>query len=127
MAHPDWFADREPMPSCGIFEPDDVTFDNGELDEANQCLLDAFDTGEPAELGVTNRTEEGDPVTEIFRVIGDREVEVMLDAPFDRNGNLAFGHLICNAISEGSLTLAPRDCDATDERLVSSDGIWYRQ
>lgn len=32
---PNWFAQREPMPTCGRFEPDQIRFDNPALPEAN--------------------------------------------------------------------------------------------
>lgn len=115
-AAPDWFEAREPMPSCGIFEPADVRNDNPDLAEGQECLLDAFKSGEPAELEVTQLTEEGDPVTDIFRVVDEGEVEALMDRRQDEFSMMDFGHLTCTELHEQEIPLAAAGCEATDDR-----------
>lgn len=117
-AVPEWYADRDPMPSCGTFAPEDVRHDNQELEEAQECLREAFASGEPAELEVTHRTEEGDPVTDILRVVGEGEVEVLMDHRQDEFGSMDFGHMVCTELHEQEVALGPAACEPTDERRV---------
>lgn len=117
-AAPDWFQARGPMPSCGAFEPEDVRHDNPDLAEGQECLLDAFESGEPAELEVTQLTEEGDPVTDILRVIGEGEIEVLMDRRQDEFNSMDFGHMVCTELHEQELTLAATDCEPTDNRRI---------
>lgn len=117
-AVPDWFADREPMPSCGRLGPGDIRFDNDGLVEANDCFLDAFRSGEPAELEYTQLSEEGDPGTDIYRVLGQGELEMLLDRRQDQYGNLDFGHLVCTDLAEGELTVSPMSCKVSNSRRV---------
>lgn len=106
------------MPSCGAFEPEDTRHDNPELGEAQACLLDAFESGEPAELEVTQLTSEGDPATDILRVIGEGEVEVLMDRRQDEFGSMDFGHMVCTELREREVMLAATECDPTDDRRI---------
>lgn len=115
-AAPAWFEARDPMPSCGAFAPEDVRHDNPDLAEGQECLLDAFESGEPAELEVVQLTEEGAPVTEILRVVGEGEVEVLMDSRQDEFSNMDFGHMVCAELQEQEITLAAMECEPTDGR-----------
>lgn len=117
-AAPDWFQARQPMPSCGTFEPEDVRHDNPDLAKGQECLLDAFESGEPAELEVTQLTEEGDPVTDILRVIDEGEVEVLMDRRLDEFSSMDFGHMVCTELHEQEITLAATECEPTDDRRI---------
>lgn len=117
-ALPDWWVDRDPVPSCGVFEPEDVRFDNDELAAANRCLPDALAAGESAELELTQHTDEGEPVTDLLRVTGPDRVEWFVDRRFDSFGGLAVGHLVCTGLDEGELTVGAVDCEPTDERRI---------
>lgn len=115
---PSWFAQREPMPSCGRFEPDEIRFDNPDLPEANACFVEAVQTGAAAELEYNQLTEEGAPGADIYRVIGVGEFEVLLDRRGDPESGLDFGHMVCRELVEGELTLGPIDCAVSDDRRV---------
>lgn len=117
---PAWYAERQPMPSCGRFEMDEIYLDNPDLDHANRCLLEAFGAGDPAELEVTQMTEEGDPVIEIYRVIGEDELEMMVDTREDEHGNLKFYYAVCTELVEARARtgpiVRPGDCDYDEQR-----------
>jgi hypothetical protein len=117
---PAWYAERDPMPSCGSFEMDEIHLDNPDLEDANRCLLDAFETGEPAELQATLMTEEGDPIIEVYRVIGKGELEKMVDTREDEHGNMKFYYAECAELAEArpqtGPTVRPGDCDYDEQR-----------
>lgn len=75
-------------------------------------------SGEPGELEVTQLTEEGDPVTNILRVVGEGEVEVLMDGRQDEFSSIDFGHMICTELQEQEITLAATECEATDDRRI---------
>jgi hypothetical protein len=73
------------LPSCGRYTvelqaPDTRT----EIDEKARCILDALSHGRPAELIAIHSTEEGDPVTTYFRILGKGRVETFENASEDR-------------------------------------------
>lgn len=120
-----WYAQRDPMPSCGAFELDEIALANVELEEANQCLLEAFESGEPAELQVALMTDEGDPIIETYRVIATGEVEMMVDTRQDDFGSKGFYYAVCTDLYEnrprGGPTVRVADCVFDEDRTVSSD------
>lgn len=65
-------------------------------------------------------TEEGDPVIEIYRVIGEDEVEKMVDTREDEYGNMKFYYAVCTEIAEArprnGPTVRPGDCDYDEQR-----------
>ncbi len=95
---PSQVADREPLSSCG----EEATPPDGPGPAeaaARQCLLDAFQRGTTAELRWDYDTAQGDPVTELLRVLPDRSVEVFVDATRDRNGSGAWERRICDGLT----------------------------
>lgn len=71
-------AYQTPDRSCGSYE---VPLANPAPHQAEQqCLIQAFQNGSPAELRVRTRTIEGDPYRVRFRVVGPRSVLVLVDA-----------------------------------------------
>jgi hypothetical protein len=87
-------------PSCGRFENLNEPL-SAEHRRGNQCLLDAFAAGRPAELVVTTATIDSGPITHYFRVLGQRRVEVFVDATNDTEGSSRWVHLVCNDVREG--------------------------
>jgi hypothetical protein len=96
---PSALEDWPEEPSCGRYEnlnePVSAAHRRG-----NQCLLDAFAAGRPAELVVTTATIDAGPITHYFRVLGQRRVEVFVDLPNDENSQL-WVHLLCDDVREG--------------------------
>lgn len=69
--------DREPLPFCG--EEDVQLGGAGADEEARRCLMERWRDGRRAELISTFRTAEGEPITEILRVLGPGRLQVFLD------------------------------------------------
>jgi hypothetical protein len=64
--------------SCGSYE---LPLANPPLHRVEQqCLIEAFQTGSPADLRVRTRTIEGDPYRVVFRVVGPGSVLVLVNA-----------------------------------------------
>ena len=79
---PGWVANRTPLDSCG--EERQV---RGDTDvEARQCLLDAFEAGQAAELISTEAITEGREVTRYIRVHEDGTIEMLTDMTRDSLG-----------------------------------------
>ncbi|GIJ79108.1 hypothetical protein SAMN05443287_101557 [Micromonospora phaseoli] len=55
--------------------------------DALQCVIEATETRQPAQLVVTLPTIEGDPITTSYSVTADGQVEVTTDARADRLGS----------------------------------------
>jgi hypothetical protein len=75
---------REPLPFCG--EEDVQLGGAGADEEARRCLMERWRDGRRAELISTFRTPEGDPITEILRVLGPERLQVFQDRTRDRFG-----------------------------------------
>jgi hypothetical protein len=86
-------------PSCGRYENrNDPAL--AEQRWKNRCLLDAAAEGRPAQLVLTYMTVEGDPITEYYRVLGPRRVEIFVDATQDPLGSDQWTHLLCDEVAE---------------------------
>lgn len=99
---PDWYADRDEVPSCGTFafEGYDAPEDLG---QGTRCLLDAFADDEPAELEITELTDEGDPITSIYRTSGDGGLELLTDWTQDEfRSDTSHTHAECTGLEEGA-------------------------
>lgn len=118
VSPPDWLLDREPLPSCGTFEVDEVRHDNVAFGQAVDCLMSAWRTGTPAELLFAMMTDEGDAVTNLYRILGEGGVEVMYDAREDVFGATAFGYLRCTELARGDLAVHAVRCEPSVERRV---------
>lgn len=74
---PSFYRDRPQLPDCGFIDlrqPDDEA-----AVAARQCFRDAYDSGDPAELGVLGYGEEGESGVEYFRIIDGRTYEVLVE------------------------------------------------
>jgi hypothetical protein len=90
-------ADRDPLPSCGT----EITPPGGPgpaETTARKCLLEALQSGESAELQRDYKTEKGEPVSELIRVLPDGSVEVFVDATHDSYGSGAWEHRVCDGL-----------------------------
>lgn len=81
------WENRASLPSCGK-----VTLEQGatleqEGGEKLACLTAAFDSGMAAELKVKQFTQEGDPVTEYYRVTDKQTTELYVDSTKDPNAD----------------------------------------
>ena len=97
-------ASRSPLPPCGEYHSQSRP---PEADASDGCLLDAFQSGRPAELIVHRTTIEGDPVDHYYRVREKERVEVIFDGRQDKYGG-RLQHDQC-----WSLTVGPGGPEAT--------------
>lgn len=106
--------------TCGSFELDEVRSEDPDLVEAYGCLLDAFEDGDPAELQVALMTDEGDPIVETYRVVGERELELMVDTRQDQHGSTTFYYAVCTELADAEPgtgpTVRPGDGDDDEQR-----------
>jgi hypothetical protein len=66
----------------------------------NRCLLDALAEGRQAQLVLTYMTVEGDPITEYYRILVPRRIEVFIDATQDPPGSQKWSHMLCDEVAE---------------------------
>ncbi len=83
---PSFYRDRPQLPDCGFInlrQPDDEA-----AVAARECFRDAYDSGEPAELGVLGYGEEGESAVEYFRIVDGETYEVLVEQrpPVDNRG-----------------------------------------
>lgn len=107
---------RAELPSCG-------SEDRGQGDpgnaEARECLLTAFEQGEPAEFISTRLTIEGDPLAIIYRVWPTDDaspVVLYIDSTRDQFGSGRWERLRCQEIRRAEFDLEWTGC-ADGERL----------
>ena len=95
---------------CGAYENlnEPVT---GAQREANRCILDALEAGEPATLVVTRATVEGDPIVTHITVHATDHVELVVDDTKDRFGNGTVETLFCTGLHESGGLLEGTDCE----------------
>jgi hypothetical protein len=74
--------ERAPLPACGV-ETIRASSDADNNVEGRRCLWSAYQEHRPAEFVTTRPTVEGDPITYIYRVLPDGEVEVFVDSTRD--------------------------------------------
>lgn len=90
---PDDFLTRVPLPSCGSF---DVGLAWQEPPSALKCLIDAIGSDTGAELALSGRTVEGDPIVLYYRALPGRHViEVFEDSTRDDLGSQAWASRTC--------------------------------
>lgn len=70
---PEWFREREELPSCGLDAEYTPEYPNL---AARECFQDAYRTGRPAELGVVTYGDEGESALRFFRVLEQGSYEV---------------------------------------------------
>jgi hypothetical protein len=69
--------ERVPLPFCG---EEDVRLSGEGVDaEARTCFVDAWQAGEQAEFVSTYYTVEGDPITQVFRVVSEGRIQLFVD------------------------------------------------
>jgi hypothetical protein len=111
-------ANRSQLPSCG----EESTMDGGAFNlPARRCFWDAYLEGRPAEFITTQPTIEGDPLTFVYRVLGQGQVEVFVDQTFDMSGPDPTSNWIrldCRTLAiiegqQGQPAFGPDDCDET--------------
>lgn len=86
---------RQSLPNCGSLQlrQGESLSSHGEKEVA--CLQQALDSGRGAELRVESPTEEGDPVTEYYRVTAEGTTEVYVDTTKDENSDQQWGYADC--------------------------------
>jgi hypothetical protein len=109
-------SNRQPLPHCGR----ESTVDNGEANVVGRrCFWDAYQAGHAAEFISTQPTVEGDPVTLVYRALGNGLVEIFVDITYDMSGSNPpprWIRLDCRtlALIDGAPdqpALGPGDCD----------------
>ena len=97
------------MPSCGAYDAS-----VGELATEQRvirdCFLAAFGAGREAEIIITARSMEGDPVTTIYRVLGPNDVELFVDASADRFAEVETYRQRCTSVVEAGTSLVASGC-----------------
>jgi len=97
----------EATTECGIYVLD-FGVASPDLAAGYDCLIDAFQKGEPARLVVTNWTFEGDPIPQTFLVTGPESVVVITDARQDKLGSGRIERQTCTGVrrdGDGFLSL----------------------
>lgn len=95
--------------SCGRYENRNEPA-SAEQRRKNECLLDAAAAGRPAELVITYYTVEGDPITSYYRVVGPRQIEILVDSTRDSFGAQKWTHELCAEIVQDSGFLYGERC-----------------
>ena len=96
----------EPLPSCG-WELVQRTTEGDVYDaEARDCLWEAYQAGEQAELISTSPTVEGTIIREIYRVLARDEIEVIMDTTHDHLGSRRWELYRCTGLERRT---APED------------------
>jgi hypothetical protein len=106
-------------PSCGRYENlnEPVSADQRQKD---RCLLDALASGRPAQLIRTYAAIDGGPITEYYRVLGARRLEVFIDSTQDSEGSQEWAHLLCEEVRDD---VAELDAILDGCREISVDEI----
>lgn len=89
--------------------------------EGRQCLWDAYQAKRPAEFISTQPTTEGDPISFVYRILGDGSVEIFIDQTYDLAGSNPLPHWVrldCRTLNiidgaQGQPAFGPGDCDET--------------
>jgi hypothetical protein len=93
------FRDRTPLPSCGTISAGSGATALSEQDRGMaDCLLNAFEAGEPGEVAVVLVTTEGDPVFVWVRVLGSGQVEQFVDSTADTFGSGRWAFASCTTV-----------------------------
>jgi hypothetical protein len=91
----DQWEGRSKVPNCGSIElglGDKITAtSHSEV----TCMTDALDSGTGAELSVTSRTDEGDPVRNHYRLYPDGHLEQYIDSSDDPNAGVDWELIEC--------------------------------
>lgn len=109
-------ANRSSLPFCGI---ESTVGGAGPDLDARRCFWDAYLEGLPAEFITTQSTIEGDPLTFVYRVLGQGHVEVFVDQTYDMAGPSPASNWIrldCRTLAimegdQGQPAFGPGDCD----------------
>lgn len=92
--------ERKPLPFCG--EEQISVSETGHNVQGRQCFWSAYQAGLPAEFISQRRTVEGDPITELFRLLPEGGIELFIDSREDRFSTRKWLRVECS-----SLTLLP--------------------
>ena len=88
--------ERSPLPACGV----ETASEGGGVNvEGRRCLWSAYQEYRPAEFISNQLTVEGDPITWIYRVGADGDVEVFLDSTKDAWSAKTWIRLGCPGLS----------------------------
>ena len=81
-------------------------------------MLEAFETGEPAEMIRTGTTVEGGIVREIYRILGPDEIEWIIDWTHDPLGQNGWQLMRCTELEQsddggvtGAVAFTATSCD----------------
>jgi hypothetical protein len=93
--HDQW-KQRTSLPACGTLTLEQGSSLEKEDGRELACLNAAFRTGKAAELRVARFTQEGDPVTEYYRVTDEGTTEVYVDSSKDPNSDEKWSFNSCD-------------------------------
>ena len=99
-------VDRSPLPPCGS---ETTTQTDGFNVAGRRCFWDAYLNRRAAEFVSTRPTVEGDPITLIFRLLGDGRIEVFEDQTHDRFSWGGWLRLDCPGLSINEPSLEQPD------------------
>lgn len=72
--------------SCGSYVVPQAGFEPAEVRAQQECVVEAFATGDPRSLTYRHPTDEGDPIEVTLTVVEEGVVEVRTDATADGDG-----------------------------------------
>lgn len=102
---PEWVLSRLPLPSCGEerYDAANVRFDVA----IRQCLLDAYQSRDEAEMvSIESRGGEG-RLVRIYRVYADGAVELLARLPADEFGPDRWERLRCQGLAPVDEVMGP--------------------
>ena len=120
---PSFYRDRAQLPDCGFIDQRQRGDDEGAA-AARECFREAYDSGDPAELGVLGYGEEGESAVEYFRIVDGETYEVLVEQrpPVDnrgeRDGVWRWQRHECDLIH----FLGPPDHLIADQPVLNYDG-----
>jgi hypothetical protein len=113
------------LPSCGaevLFEEDvDITpiptppgptTNPSDNQLATACLLAAWENGTPAQLIVSETSDEADSIYSIYRLPGDGTLQLLVRVLSHSDQTVAWTQRTCRQLSLQDGVLTPADCDA---------------
>lgn len=99
-------SSRSALPSCGS---ERATTQTGPWNTAARtCFWNAYEKGQPAEFVTTSLTIEGDPITQIYRVLGPARVEIFVDSTQDKFGSGGWSRLECTSLASSGTSEPPQ-------------------
>ncbi len=120
---PSQVAGLTSLPSCGgetLFEQDvDIspiptppgpTTPPAANDRANDCLISAWENGKPAQLWISQISDEADEIFTMYRIPGDNTVQVITRVRSHSDQTIQWMEVACKQLSLQGDDLTPSDC-----------------